>query len=171
MVSICHRIYVNGHESRQLDKRGMRYERAEDAFVKLDDVEKVQRLSNRFPRLSWVRILDRLAKIPNPHLGKMLDDMSYYWYIDKAEYSTDIMFSDFARFASLYDRLLRHATIAFKADDVMHFLGRKLSGNFQGDVTGRFVRRWPGARIKHVMKRNWIKMYNKEGRINRFIII
>jgi hypothetical protein len=62
---------------------------------------------------------------------------------------------------------LRHATIAFKADDVMHFLGRKLSGHFQGDVTGRFVSRWPGARIKHSMKRNWIKMYNKAGHVLR----
>jgi hypothetical protein len=162
-------IYVNGHEwlARQLDKRHIRYERMDNAFVKLDGAATIQGLANRFPRLKWTRILDRLAKKTNPHLGKMLGSMSYYWCIDQAEYSTDIMFSDPVRFMSLYDRLLRHATITFGADDVMHFLGRKLSGNFKGDVLGRFVRRWPGARIKHSMKRNWIKMYNKEGRVLR----
>jgi hypothetical protein len=162
-------MYVNGHEwlARQLDKRHLGYKRADNAFVELDDSAATQRLSNRFPRLKWTRILDRLAKQTNPHLGKLLGSLSYYWCIDQAEYSTDIMFSDTARFGALYEQLLRHATITFGADDVMHFLGRKMSGNFQGEVHSRFVRRWPGARIKHSMKRNWIKMYNKEGRVLR----
>ena len=51
----------------------------------------------------------------------------------------------------------------------MTFLGRKLNGNFQGDLvtdqldSSQLPRRLPGRRVKHRMKRNWIKMYNKDG--------
>ena len=55
----------------------------------------------------------------------------------------------------------------------MTFLGRKLNGNFQGDLVtdqldfSQLPRRLRGRRVKHRMKRNWIKMYNKEGSVLR----
>ena len=46
----------------------------------------------------------------------------------------------------------------------MTFLGRKLHGNYQGEVlTDSKKKRWPGARVKHHAKENWIKMYDKHG--------
>ena len=50
----------------------------------------------------------------------------------------------------------------------MSFLGRKLHGQFQGEaVTDEFAHalkgRLPGRRVKHRMKQNWIKMYDKAG--------
>jgi hypothetical protein len=66
------------------------------------------------------------------------------------------------------------SSISSNWQNVMTFLGRKLNGNFQGDlVTHQLVdfsqlpRRLPGRRVKHRMKRNWIKMYNKEGSVLR----
>jgi hypothetical protein len=50
---------------------------------------------------------------------------------------------------------------AFGADDVMRFLGRKLHGNFQGEVITDMKRRPEGLRVKHRMKRNSLKMYDK----------
>jgi hypothetical protein len=45
-----------------------------------------------------------------------------------------------------------------------HFLGRKLSGHFQGEIISdlsSFVRRRTGgSRIKHRVKENWLKMYD-----------
>jgi hypothetical protein len=49
---------------------------------------------------------------------------------------------------------------AFSAEDVMRFLGRKLHGNFQGDVITDRKRRPEGRRVKHRMKSNSLKMYN-----------
>jgi hypothetical protein len=50
---------------------------------------------------------------------------------------------------------------------VLTFLGRKLHGGFAEEILNEWKRRWPGARVKHWMKGNWIKMYDKHGCILR----
>jgi len=48
------------------------------------------------------------------------------------------------------------------------FLGRKLHANFQREaLTDSKQKRWPGARVKHRVKENWIKMYDKHGCVLR----
>ena len=64
-------------------------------------------------------------------------------------------------------QLCQYSALYFSATDVMSFLGRKLTGHFQGEVVTdqRDVEvpgtRVPGRRVKHRMKLNWIKMYDK----------
>ena len=57
--------------------------------------------------------------------------------------------------------LFEHATLHFSAEDVMRFLGRKLHGNFKGEVITDRKKRPEGRRVKHRMKRNSLKMYDK----------
>src|SRR4029077_2330919 len=72
------------------------------------------------------------------------------------------------KLAELYPRLLDHASRCFSAQDILTFLGRRLHGNFDGEVlTDCKKDRLPGARIKHRMKNNWLKMYDKFGQILR----
>jgi hypothetical protein len=53
----------------------------------------------------------------------------------------------------------------------MNFLGRKLNGHFQGEVVSDLssfaCRRVGGSRIKHRVKQNWLKMYDKTGPVLR----
>jgi hypothetical protein len=55
--------------------------------------------------------------------------------------------------------------------EVMNFLGRKRSSQFQGemvsDLSSFVCRRIGGCRIKHRVKQNWIKMYDKSGLVLR----
>jgi len=44
----------------------------------------------------------------------------------------------------------------------MRFLGRKLHGNFKGEVTTSLKKRPEGWRAKHTLRRNAIKMYDKD---------
>ena len=68
----------------------------------------------------------------------------------------------------LYENLLRHTVLCFSPQDILTFLGRKLHGNFQGEVLTDFKnKRHPGARVKHRMCENWIKMYDKHGCVLR----
>ena len=77
------------------------------------------------------------------------------------------MFDSPATLGPLYKQLVNHATLRFSAEDVLTFLGRTLTGNFQGEVLNDYKKRQPGARVKHRMKNNGIKMYDKHGRVLR----
>jgi len=165
-------VYVNGHEwlAQQMlqDKRG--FTQHDNAFTALDDPDQAQKIADRFPHLSWPNVLDRWARLVNPLLTSQpwLKGRSYYWVIDQAEFSTDVLFRSRKALAEIYPRLLDHATLQFSAADILTFLGRKLDPRFQGEVlTDCKKDRWPGARVKHRMKNNWLKMYDKFGLILR----
>jgi hypothetical protein len=162
-------VYVNGHEwlARALDRRGVRYEKIENAFVHIDDCELAQHLADSFVRLKWQKILNAFARRVNPLLKTLLYGRQYYWIIDQSEYATDIIFKDRSSLKDLYKNLQRHAAVCFGAEDIMTFMGRRLNGNFQGEIASHYKKRWPGARIKHWMKANWIKMYDKFGSVLR----
>ncbi|HHT9111539.1 MAG TPA: hypothetical protein ACFYDZ_10335 [Candidatus Brocadiaceae bacterium] len=58
----------------------------------------------------------------------------YYWVLDQGEYATDVMFKDRQSLEEIYPELVEHALVNFNATDVMTFLGRKHTGNFQGEM-------------------------------------
>jgi hypothetical protein len=168
-------VYLNGHEwlARKLDRHGVKYLKVDNAFAHLSDVERAQRISDQFPSVDWVRMLGRYALRVNPLLGGLLQPMQYYWVTAQAEYSTDILFRRCCDLQDLMPRLLEYSTLYFGAKDVMSFLGRKLVGQFRGEVvTDHFAhdlagKRLPGRRVKHRAKFNWIKMYDKAGTVLR----
>src|SRR6185369_10198237 len=76
-------------------------------------------------------------------------------------------FQDRPALAGLYPRLVEHARTCLSAEDVLKFLGRKWDGNFRGEVQTHVGRRVEGARVKHSMKSNKLKMYDKAGSVLR----
>jgi hypothetical protein len=143
----------------------------DNVFAWIEDLPQAQRLANRFSQLDWPRILNRYASRVVPQLDDVLFGCEYYWVAAQAEYSTDVMFKTAAGLRDLYPRLLSHSTLCFGAREVMNFLGRKLNGNFQGevvsDLSSLVCRRVGGSRIKHRVKQNWLKMYDKAGLVLR----
>ena len=129
-------IYLNGHEwlERKLTARGIEYAKIDNVFIRVGDLARAQRLSDRFAHLSWPRILNRYARQVVPQLDDVLGGCEYYWVAAQAEYSTDVMFKSVDGLRELYPRLLSHSTLCFGATEVMNFLGRKLVANFQGEV-------------------------------------
>jgi hypothetical protein len=164
-------VYVNGHDwlAQQMTKKRIGFCQRDNAFTQLDSPRRAQNLADRFCRLPWVRQLDQWARQFNPLLRETwLQRCSYYWTIQQAEYATDAIFASRSKLAGLYQRLLDYAAVNFGAQDILTFLGRKLHGNFQGEVlTDCKKDRAPGARIKHRMKDNWLKMYDKFGQVLR----
>jgi hypothetical protein len=117
----------------------------------------------------WSRLLNRLARQINPHLGfgELLADAGYYWTFRETETATDVMFRDAASLGAVYPSLVRHATEQFGCRDVLRFLGRRTNKRFSDDpTTGR--REWiEGVRVKHRVEENSIKMYDKQGSVLR----
>jgi len=166
VIQVC----LNGHEwlARKMDQHGIDYRKQDNAFLWISDCPRAQKFADRFEKKNWPRVLGALARRVNPLLKDVLAGLEYYWVMDQAEYATDVMFHDAQTLKAPYEELLKHATLCFGAEDVLTFLGRKLHGQFQGEVlTDMKKKRYPGARVKHRMKENWIKMYDKFGCVLR----
>jgi hypothetical protein len=104
----------------------------------------------------------------NPLLKKELKDLSHYWVIDQAEFATDLLLVNKNALAGLFLRLLEFAVLTFSPKKVFHYLGRKWHENFDGEVQTHYKSvREPGACVKHYMRNNWLKMYDKLGLILR----
>ena len=161
-------FYFNGHHwlARQLDRKGIGYQRMDNAFVQIDDWDKAQRIADRFNVKSLHRILDRYAKQFCPVLETFA--VRYHWSIMQAEYASDIVFHKVEDLQPLYDTISHTAIHAVKPDHVATFLGRKLHGNFEGELGNHYHTRIEGTRIKHQMaNKAAIKMYDKLGRVLR----
>jgi hypothetical protein len=157
-------IYLNGHEwlARQLERRGVAFERYENTFLSIADLPLAQRLCASFVKRRWIRLFDAFARRVNPWLPviRKLDFGSYYWCIDACEVSTDLMWRDRSSLLRVLDDLFDYALRAFSADDVVRFLGLKCRP-LKGDLETRHARRPEGRRIKHRVRQNWLKLYDK----------
>lgn len=166
-------VFVNGHEwlARKLEAAKVPYTQCDNVFVGVADVARAQRFSDRLSALTWPAILNALARRVNPLMGSLLGRMQYYWVTAQCEYSTDVMFKSAADLKELYPKLISHSALCFGAKEIMGFLGKKLAGTFRGeymsDMTDRSRYRLSGMRIKHRVKVNWIKMYDKAGSVLR----
>jgi hypothetical protein len=164
-------VYVNGHSylAQQMLKRRLGFTQQDNAFTALDDPKAAQKLADSFVRQNWPKLLNRLVRQVNPLMRQpWFRSLSYYWVVDQAEFATDLIFTSREALAGLYPRLLDHAAVNFSAKDILSFLGRRLHPRFEGEVFTHCQKdRWPGARIKHRMKNNWLKMYDKFGLVLR----
>src|SRR6516225_1935169 len=164
-------VYVNGHSwlAREMLARRLGFDLQDNAFTALDDPGAAQELADSFAELKWVKILDRLARRVNPLMAeRWFRGLCYYWVVDQAEYATDLIFTRREALAGLYPRLLDHAAVNSSANDILGFLGRRFHPRFDGEVlTDCQKGRPPGARIKHRVKNNWLKMYDKFGWVLR----
>lgn len=162
-------IYVNGHDyvARRLDRLGIAYKKIDNTFVHIDNWKRAQAIADELITFNWRRHFDGLAKQVNPLLKTLLKDHTYYWVTDQAELATDVAFKSQKEFQSFYPALFNHATSAFSSGDIMRFLGKKLHGNFAGEAIATATTRPECARIKHRIKQNWIKMYDKQNLVLR----
>jgi hypothetical protein len=163
-------VYANGHDyvARQLKKKGISFKQVDNAFVELGDPAAAQRSADRFAKLPWPKILERYSRQVNPLLHDELGGMTHYWVIDQAEYATDVCFTSKHALAGLFLRLLEFALLTFSPKKIFSYLGRKWHERFDGEIQTRYrTEREPGTCIKHFLKRNFLKMYDKLGLLVR----
>jgi hypothetical protein len=154
-------FYFNGHNwlANQLKQRGIAYKMSDNAFVHIDDYTIANQLANEFDVEILHQRLDEFAQQYCPVIVEL--KLTYYWSIMQSEYATDLVFKSRDTLQAFYPHLLETLTHAVKPADMATFLGRKLNGNYQGEMGNRFNKRWIGSRIKHQMGPVSIKMYDK----------
>jgi hypothetical protein len=166
-IQVC----LNGREylARQLDQAKIGYEKRDNCFTRLDDLQRAQQLLDRLLKRQWPKLLKALARRVNPLLlpksGVRLHD--YYWTWRQGEYATDVLFQDAESLKEIYPRLVHHALTVFTCCSLLRFLGRRVNGRFSGEVTTAYQQRLEGVCVKHWVEENSLKMYDKQGSVLR----
>lgn len=171
-------INLNGREwlSRQLDAAGVGYRKKGNCFVWIEDLAKAQRLLDKQLQTDWPKLLNGLLEECHPMHREICRPIhqQYYWSASDTEYATDILFKDAQSLGKLYPRFVHHGISNFASPDVMRFLGHsvptttgRVDGHFKGEVISDIKHRPEGIRIKHSLKNNSIKVYDKQGSVLR----
>jgi hypothetical protein len=165
-------IYLNGREwlARQMDEAGIHYRRHGNCFPWIDDMDRAQKLMDAQRRVCWTGLFDQIAQRIHPLLFSELArnyPMRYYWTCSDSEWAMDFVFRDPAQLRRMVPLLMRFGMISFSSPDVLRFMGKKVTR--QGDPFGAswlpnnsdLKVRTVGARIKHRLGPNSIKLYDK----------
>lgn len=158
-------VYLNGREwlCRQLDEQGLKYQRADNKILQVEDWQAAQQLLDRQLQTNWPTALDALQRQVHPlhpgHLGKM--PLHYNWTVFQSEWATDVAFASQAELERWMPVWQRQA-INYDSAEVLRFFGRsgQLRANSAVDVETEWKRYYEGLRIKHWVGRNSLKQYN-----------
>jgi hypothetical protein len=162
LIHIC----LNGHEwlARQMDAKEVGYQKADNRFTWIEDFALAQKLADAQLKTDWVKECEKLRRSYHRLHDKIvrpLQGLSYYWTAPQTEFSSDVLFHTQKSLDQLYPRLLLHGITNLGCEEVMRFLGKQLTnGCFQGEVVSDLRRRTEGARLKHWVNQNSIKLYN-----------
>ena len=161
-------IYINGHEwlKQQLIKENIPFEMYNNSFSYIENIEKAQEIADKLIDSKISDKFDSMIKEINNFLPTIEETFShtYYWCLSECEYSTDIIHDSRESVDEYFKSLVEDAFYTFKCNDVMSFFGRKLMDTgfqFKGEITSDLRKRKQGFRLKHKMKSNQIKMYDK----------
>lgn len=159
-------VYLNGREwlARHLDRVGLSYRRSDNKFLEVADWQLAQQLFDQQLQTNWVPVLDELQRQVHPlhpgHLGRL--PVAYNWTVHQSEWATDVAFRSRPDLERFYHRWLRHAFLNFDSAMVLRFLGRsgRLYENGTWAVQTNVERFYEGARIKHWVDHNSLKLYD-----------
>ncbi|MFH1087708.1 MAG: MarR family transcriptional regulator [Chloroflexota bacterium] len=160
-------FYFNGHNhlALKLKEAGIAYTLMDNAFVNIADFPRAQELADSLDirRLHWH--LDCIAAEYCPVTRHF--PSGYHWSLMQVEYATDVVFRRQVDFQPLYEAITHTAIHAIKPEHVATFLGRKLTGSYEGEAGNDFHTRIQGTCIKHHLGAVAIKLYDKFGLIGR----
>ena len=167
-IQVC----MNGREwlAQQLLRKGRTdFKRVRNCFPWIGNFSLAQRLMNAQLTTNWPSALTHIAQYTNPAHRQIFrsSPMNYYWSAYQTEWATDVVFQSLTALAAVYPHLVRFAMLHFKSPDVMRFLAEKTPGNFTGEILTSFKDRVEGVRIKHWLRGNSVKMYDKAGSVLR----
>jgi hypothetical protein len=172
-------VCINGREwlSRQLDRARIPYRRHKNCFTELGDYAAAQGLFDQQLDVSWPRLLKGLVALVNPAARKVLayhppgrapEPMEYYWSVIQSEVATDIVWKSREALQPLYRRLVRDGITLHGPGDVLRYFGRRTNAdgsvrkNFGGEITSSAKTGEEGVRLKHYVRRNSLKIYDKQ---------
>src|SRR3984893_478344 len=165
-------IYLNGREwlARNMDQAGIAYRRHDNCFTWIDNVERAQTLMNEQRTSNWAQLFDPIVEKIHPLLFSEMCvnyPMKYFWTCQDSEWATDLMFRNSDQLRRLVPPLLHLGVVSLSSPDVLRFMGKKVTqrGNAAAGLrlplSTDLKIRPNGARLKHRLGPNSIKLYDK----------
>lgn len=138
---------------------------ADNAFIRIDDWERAQDLADSLSPDVLHAALDRYAKQCCPVTEVF--GQCYRWSLMQVEYATDLAFRSSITLGPLYEQLIRETVLSVKAEQVVTFLGRRITPQLAQQIGSQFSTRIEGTCVKHRFGKASIKMYDKYGIVLR----
>jgi hypothetical protein len=169
-------VGLNGRDwlAQQMTQAGLDYQQKDNCFTWVKDWDAAQRLLNQQLTTDWAALLDGWAAESHPGLSRLVGPpVPYYWSVQEGEYATDIVFRAPEDLGRLDPRLVQYATGPLQSTDVLRFLGYRVtqSGQPRRDLAGEVVTTIKelveGTCVKHRVRQNGLKMYDKFGQVLR----
>lgn len=161
-------FYCNGHSALAcaLRREGIDFVQEDNAFLRIDNLERAQTLANTFGPDALHKRLTHYANWLCP-VAEVFGQSDWHWSLRQVEYSTDLMFRSRDMLVPLYDALSRQAVLAADAPRVASFLGKKITPALAQEIGSRLSTRIEGRCIKHQMGVAGVKVYDKFSRVLR----
>lgn len=157
-------IYFNAHHwlARQLQREGIAFRMQDNAIVECADWKRAQELAERFRVQQWEKKFQELAARFCPVVKKF--NRGYHWSVMQVEYALDVVFAKRETLAPVYELLSRESVLTVRVPDMARFWDKRFSP--EAVAGSDFKTLVQGTRIKHVLGRQSLKMYDK-GRVLR----
>ena len=164
-------IAINGRQwlKRLLDKAGCNYILHGNKFLDIDDYALAQQLLNSQLDTRWIDTLTGFLPDVFPSMRSLIGEaLDYHWILWQSEWAKDYVFTDPNLLDTYMPPLLRHAFITGTSERVIRYFGHPVRANGQPfstskpDVMTRFTQWHDGARIRHWVDNNSLKVYNEQ---------
>jgi hypothetical protein len=163
-------IAINGREwlRRMMDKAGIPYFREGNKFLDVGDYAAAQCLLDSQLNARWIDLLDGFVPDAFPSMSELLEGMRYTWTQWQSEWARDYLFADPKALDEQMNPLLRHAFITGTSERVLRYMGKPVRPDGQPhhsanpELLTRVNKWYDGARIRHWLDGNSVKMYNEQ---------
>lgn len=160
-------IYINGKSylMQQLQKSNIKYKSYDNSITWVEDLDKAQKLSDKFHEKKWDPVFDVFAKRLNSYTSRIEEifgNNGYKWTIQESEYASDVLYKSTEELQKHFLYFIEYASLCQMGSNIYTFFGRKLHGHCKGETVSDRKYFWnQGFRVKFSLDKNFIKMYDK----------
>ena len=162
-------VAMNGREwlARELDHRGVGFERHRNKIINCDDFALAQQILNdQAFQTEWMSVLTPFVDTIFPgHADILGPAYDYSWYGWQTEWASDLIFADQAQLKQIMERMIVHAMRTGRIDNVLRFHDQAINQdgmirkNASHDYRGTVMHFADGVSIRFELDGNKHKLY------------
>ena len=165
-------IALNGRQwlKRLLEKSGCKYILDGNKFFHMENYELAQQLLAGQPNARWIDMMNGFIPDIFPSMDEIFGKSfgNYHWVLWQSEWAKDYIFKNTDTLEKQMEQILRHAFISGKGERVIKYFGHPVRADGQPfptakpEVITRLNKWYDGARIRHWVDNNSLKLYNEQ---------